>query len=95
MAVENDVLQILRKNNDLENFKNLNQHHNFEQIYEKIRNSSTSNKICVCSATPSIIPKHVRHMHSQNISFHVKFEKCTILPSAITSDATMLLQTGQ
>ena len=73
------------ENTDPANAKNLNQYYNFEQISNKFRNFSASNKMHAHYATPSIAPKHVRHTHSQNSLFYSKFAKCAIFLSVITS----------
>ena len=66
--------------------QNLKTHHNFEKITNKFRNSSTSNKMHFYCASPSITPKHTRHMHLQKILFYTKFATHTKFSLAITSN---------
>ena len=58
-------------------------------------NSSTSKKIYICSTSPSITPKHARHMYSRNSLCHAKFAKNTKFTPEITSDSRNDPQTGQ
>ena len=45
---------------------------NFEQVFNKFRNSGATNKIHIYFTSTTMTPKHVRHLHTQNRLFYKK-----------------------